>query len=183
MTVIPDYEHGPAYLLALLIASSKTFRDCTGTEDVNTALARVFWPLAEEGDSPPRAVISDISDFTQQGFSNPATGIWRLDGESLIMTFDLVVPSEYANVTPHPVKNSWAWFTKNVKQILKEMRQLAGKGNSGVNNTTHFNMTEHRKIGGPEEWSQTEVNNEELPDPADGKPPIVWTVSYEVAHR
>lgn len=166
------------YLLAVMIANCATFRssEVTHTADATAALKRIHYPFADndEKETPPRAIISDDADLSQEAFQQTSRGVWTKK-ETLWLSFDFRVPCAYAK---EGHRNEWAWFKKTTRAIMKEMRTLAGRGISGVSDLAHFNLTDYRRVQGP--YRMDIAEGFDLPDPEDEKPESFWHVAYEV---
>ena len=169
---------GNAYMLAVLVANSSTFRTVVGATDITTALAKIYYPWANEDEQegalelPSRAVIVDDSDFGEEIHTKTATGTWKISG-SFRLNLDFNIPT----AERIGKANEYAWFNQQCREIFKEMRAIAGWGSSGVGNRSQLNMMNYRREEGPWEIAPGE---QELPDPTDGPLVSYWHCGYEV---
>ena len=176
-------DHGNAYMLAVLVANSSTFRSVVSKATVIKALTKIYYPWHDEsGDNPElpsRAVIVDDSDFGDENHRKVATGVWKISG-SYRLNFDFNIPATERTGRA----NEFAWFHKQTNNIMKEMRSIAGWGNSGVtsgdgNPLAHFNMMNYQRQEGP--W-EIDPSEDMLPDPQTGELLPFWHMGYDISY-
>ena len=173
MTIASDSDDPQVYLLRLLVAECATFQSVVGAADKAAALARVHGVEAtdESGEVPddwPRAIVELAPGFEDELVS---PGNWISRGQ-LYLTFEFKIPQS-DDATTKQQKN---WFMLKLNAIRREMKALAGTGES-TTGYTHLNITRITNQDGPHRDPPEE---QDQPDPGQGTPKTRWWATLNV---
>lgn len=182
---IPQYASnflsGPPDRLARLVAASTTFQQVCAVGTADDALAHIHYPLALDrlALSPrPRAIIDP--NGTGRSFNDEGLKSLRWMNFMLLM-FEFEVLHESNVLSPLygiPAEDieytGYGWFTEKVGNIIREMWELAGCGNT-VYDESHLNLRSIDFSEGPESYAYEELEQE-----PDVYVPYVWWIELTV---
>jgi hypothetical protein len=155
----------PIDRLRQLVADCPTFQSVVGAADRAAALPYVHVPYVSGDDAVgdmPRAVIDPVGN--QWSATRVAEADYSYSGNALL-TFEFRIPAAVTagSADGEAGKDSWEWFDDKVGEILHEMLNLSGTGES-FPGETHLNIENIEHADGPIEYppEESEFDSEDV---------------------